>query len=75
MNNPKIPYLSLKDITSMHMDEILQAVTRVTAGGWYLHGEETRLFEQEYARYTGYRHCIGCGNGLDALTMILRAYM
>lgn len=75
MNNPKIPYLSLKDITSMHKDEILEAVTRVTAGGWYLQGEETRMFEQEYARYTGYRHCIGCGNGLDALALILRAYI
>lgn len=75
MNNPNIPYLSLKAITSMHGDEIRDAVTRVVAGGWYLHGEETRLFEEEYARYTGFGHCVACGNGLDALTLILRAYM
>ena len=48
---------------------------RVTAGGWYLHGEETERFERHYAEYIGTRHAIGCGNGLDALTLILRAYI
>lgn len=69
-----IPYLDLKAVTAMHGEEIQQAVTRVVQGGWYLQGEETRAFEQEYAGYIGTRHCVACGNGLDALTLMLRAY-
>ena len=70
-----IKYLELGKVTAMHGTEISEAVSRVVNGGWYLQGEETRLFEQEYAAYIGTRHCIGCGNGLDALTLILRAYI
>lgn len=70
-----IEYLPLKRITAMHADEIHEAVDRVVDGGWYLKGEQTRLFEEEYARYIGTRHCIGVANGLDALTLILRAYI
>ena len=70
-----IKYLELSKVTAMHSDEINEAVRRVVEGGWYLQGEENRLFEAEYARYTGTKHCIGCGNGLDSLWLILRAYM
>ncbi|MFA4047199.1 aminotransferase [Prevotella sp. PCHR] len=70
-----IKYLDLKKITELHADEIHHAVSNVVDSGWYLHGEANRLFEEHYARYIGTKHCIGCGNGLDALTLILRAYM
>lgn len=70
-----IDYLSLKNITAQHREEIQQAVADVVSSGWYLQGEATRRFEQHYAQYIGTRFCIGCGNGLDALTLILRAYM
>lgn len=70
-----INYLDLKRMTAMHTDEIERAVTRVVRSGRYLQGEATRQFESAYARYIGTRHCVGCGNGLDALTLILRAYM
>ena len=69
-----IDYLPLKRITAMHADEIHEAILRVVDGGWYLRGEATARFEQEYARYIGTDHCIGVANGLDALTLILRAY-
>ena len=59
----------------MHADEINEAVRRVVTGGWYLQGEENRLFEEEYAAYTGTEYCVGCGNGLYSLALILRAYM
>lgn len=59
----------------MHADEINEAVCDVVNSGWYLHGEATRRFERHYAEYIGTRHCIGCGNGLDALTLIMRAYI
>lgn len=58
----------------MHADEISAAVQRVVNSGWYLQGNENKAFAEEYARYIGTRYCVGCGNGLDALTLILRAY-
>ena len=63
-------YLNLKAINAPYE----HAADEVLRSGWYLRGEATRRFEQHYAEYIGTRHCIGCGNGLDALTLILRAY-
>lgn len=70
-----VKYLELKKITALHSAEIQQAVERVVNSGWYLQGEATHSFEQHYAQYIGTHHCVGCGNGLDALTLILRAYI
>lgn len=75
MDATKIKYLDLKKVTERHAEEIHEAVARVIDSGWYLQGEAVAHFEEEYARYCGVRHCIACGNGLDALTLILRAYM
>jgi len=75
MGNMKIPYLNLKAITSRHLDELQQAVAEVVSSGWYLQGEAVQQFEQHYAEYIGTQHCIGVANGLDALTLTLRAYM
>ena len=69
-----IDYLPLKRITAMHADEIHKAIHQVVDGGWYLHGEATTRFEQDYAQYIGTDYCVGVANGLDALTLILRAY-
>ena len=69
-----IPYLSLQAVTAMHGEEIQEAVARVVNSGWYLQGEANARFEREYADYIGTQHCVGCGNGLDALTLIFRAY-
>lgn len=69
-----IKYLDLKAVTSLHAREIDEAVLRVARSGWYLHGEENAAFCREYADYIGTRYCVGCGNGFDALTLILRAY-
>ena len=70
-----IEYLPLKRINARYDAEIREAIDRVLQSGWYLRGEATRLFEQHYAEYIGTAHCIGCGNGLDALRLILRAYI
>lgn len=70
-----IKFLDLGKVTALHGDEIEEAVMRTVKSGWYLLGEETKAFEREYADYIGTRHAIGCANGLDALTLILRAYM
>ena len=70
-----IPFLSLKDVTALHGEEINAAVTRVVNSGWYLQGEENKHFEEHYAKYIGTQYCIGCANGLDALIWIFRAYI
>ena len=70
-----IKYLDLKAINSLHDAELRAAVNRVMDSGWYLKGEATQQFEQHYADYIGTKYCIGCGNGLDALTLIFRAYI
>ena len=71
----KIPFLSLKDITDLHREEINEAVLRVVNNGWYLQGKENELFEEHYSKYIGCKYTIGCANGLDALICIFRAYM
>ena len=71
----QVPFLSLKDVTNMHGDEIREAARRVIDSGWYLQGKENELFEQHYADYIGTKYCIGCANGLDALIWIFRAYI
>lgn len=71
----KVPFLSLKDVTNMHGEEIREAARRVIDSGWYLQGKENELFEQHYAEYIGTKYCIGCANGLDALIWIWRAYI
>ncbi len=71
----QVPFLSLKDVTNMHGEEIREAARRVIDSGWYLQGKENELFEQHYAEYIGTKYCIGCANGLDALIWIWRAYI
>lgn len=70
-----IKYLDLKRINDRYDMELRQAFDEVLQSGWYLRGEATHRFEQHYAEYIGTKYCIGCGNGLDALTLILRAYI
>ncbi len=70
-----VPFLSLKEITGLHSEEINEAVARVVSSGWYLQGEENEKFEKDYASYIGTKFCVGVANGLDALIWILRAYI
>ena len=70
-----IPFLSLKDVTALHGDEINAAVTRVVNSGWYLQGKENENFERNYSKFIGTKYAIGCANGLDALIWIFRAYI
>lgn len=75
MHKMNIPFLSLKDVTAAHGDEINAAVTRVVNGGWYLQGKENEQFEKHYSEFIGTKYTIGCANGLDALIWIFRAYI
>jgi dTDP-4-amino-4,6-dideoxygalactose transaminase len=70
-----IKFLDLYKINSLFIEELNEAVNRVMNSGWYILGEELKLFEKEYAEYIGTKYCIGVANGLDALRIILRAYI
>jgi dTDP-4-amino-4,6-dideoxygalactose transaminase len=70
-----IKFLDLQAITEKHNSEIKEAVNRVIDSGWYLLGDEVKQFESEFADYCGTAHCIAVANGLDALRLILKAYM
>ena len=70
-----IKFLDLQKINNQYADEIKTATSRVIDSGWYLLGNEVKTFENNYANYIGTKHCIGVANGLDALRLILRAYM
>ena len=69
-----VKFLDLKRITASFEPMLTEEVTRVVRSGWYLQGECVRAFESHFASYIGVRHCILCGNGLEALTLVLRAF-
>ena len=69
-----IPFLDLKLLNEKYKAEVMKAIERVIDSGWYILGQEVEAFEREFADYCGVKHCIGVGNGLDALTLIIRAF-
>ena len=68
-----VPFLDLKAATDELRPEIDEAIARVLDRGWFLLGDELSRFEQEFAQSCGAAHCVGLGNGLDALVLSLRA--
>jgi dTDP-4-amino-4,6-dideoxygalactose transaminase len=68
-----VPYLNLA-VAYQDAQQILQATARVIESGWYILGKEVLEFEAEFARFCQTQYCIGVGNGLDALRLILEAY-
>lgn len=70
-----IPFLDLKAINQQYRDKLISAATRVIDSGWYIAGNELESFERNFAQYCGTKHCIGVANGLDALTLTLKAWM
>ncbi|MEG3154951.1 DegT/DnrJ/EryC1/StrS family aminotransferase [Sphingomonas sp. RB1R13] len=69
----KVPFLDLGAATRELRSQIGAAGQRVIDSGWYVGGPELEAFEQDYAAYCQVDHCVGVGNGLDALTLALRA--
>jgi dTDP-4-amino-4,6-dideoxygalactose transaminase len=70
-----IKFLDLQKINLLHQQEIEEQLLKTFRSGWYLFGEEVKLFEENLAAYIGVEHAIGVANGLDALRLILKAYM
>lgn len=69
-----IPFLDLGVVNRQLGDELEAAFRRVLDSGWFVMGPELEAFEAEFAEYSGVKHCIGVGNGLEALHLLLRAY-
>jgi len=68
-----ISYENLVKSNNRYMDVLEAAASRVIRSGWYVLGQEVSAFEQEFAAWIGARHCIGVGNGLDALLLSFEA--
>lgn len=69
----RVPFLDLKAAYRELSRELDEAVLRASHSGWYIGGPEVESFEADFAVYTEAKYCVGVGNGLDALTLALRA--
>ena len=69
-----IPFLDLKQVNEPHQTAIQVAIDRVLASGWYILGHEVDAFERQFADYCQSQYCVGVANGLDALTLVLKAW-
>ncbi len=71
MSNIEVPFVSFKPLESEL--NLLKTFERVLDKSWYIGGNEDKEFETDFAKYLGIKHCVGCGNGLDALMLSLKA--
>ncbi|WP_221394578.1 DegT/DnrJ/EryC1/StrS aminotransferase family protein [Dyadobacter sp. NIV53] len=69
-----IPFLDLNQINAPYLPAIEEATLRVLRSGWYILGNELKTFEKDFAAYCEAEYCIGTANGLDAITLILKAF-
>ena len=70
-----IPFLNLKKVNEPFEIALQEKMKQFLASGWYILGNEVKTFETNFANYCGVKHCIGVGNGLDALVLIFKAYI
>ena len=69
-----IKFLDLKNVNALHRDSLITAFKKILDSGQYILGEQLAKFEEKFAEYCDVKKCVGVGNGLDALTLILRGY-
>jgi dTDP-4-amino-4,6-dideoxygalactose transaminase len=74
MAKAEVAFLSLRRVNEPHEEAIAAAAADVVRRGWYIRGEACSHFEREFAEFCGADHCVGVGNGLDALTLVLSAW-
>lgn len=73
-DSERILYLPLKELNNTYEPQLTHAVEKAAQSGWYIRGEQVNTFERNFASYCGAQYCIGVGNGLDALTLVLRSW-
>lgn len=71
----KVPYYPLKRVVDSYDGALQKAASRVVESGWFIRGKECEIFEKEFAKYCGATYCVGVGNGLEALSLILKGYI
>ncbi|WP_284962013.1 DegT/DnrJ/EryC1/StrS family aminotransferase [Citrobacter portucalensis] len=69
-----VEFLNLKKINAQYRKQLLDACERVIDSGWYILGKELEQFELAFSKFNNVRHTIGVANGLDALTLVLKAW-
>ena len=70
-----IQFLNLKKVNEPFEITLQEKMKQFLTKGWYILGNEVKQFETDFASYCGTKHCIGVGNGLDALVLIFKAYI
>ena len=70
-----IKFLDLKKINEPYQEQFQEQLKTFLDKGWYILGNEVKIFEENFANFCGTKHCIGVGNGLDALVLIFKAYI
>lgn len=70
----RVPFVSFEKMHEEISGDIKETFNNVFNKNWFINGDEVSNFEKEFAEYCGTKYCIGCGNGLDALMLILKAY-
>ena len=71
----KYPQLSLRETNALYMEEMKAIAAEVIEGGWYIRGKYVSRLEEQLCAYLGCRYAVATGNGLDALRLMLRAYI
>lgn len=70
----KVPFNSFETMHRELQTEIAIAINAVVKSNWFVLGKQKSAFEEEFAQFCGRKYCVGVGNGLDALHLLLRAY-
>ena len=70
-----IKFLDLQKINLGYQEQFQNKMKLVLDKGWFILGDEVKTFEANFANYCGTKHCIGVGNGLDALVLIFKSYI
>ena len=69
-----IKFLDIQKINARFRDEIMESMKSIIDSGWCLQGQANDEFSHAFAQYTGAKYCIGVGNGLDALSLIIKGF-
>ncbi len=72
--NETVPFLDLGAVNAPYAAALQASAARVIDSGWYIRGEACQQFESEFAAYCDVRHCVGVGNGLEALSLVFQAW-
>ena len=69
----KIPFVTFEKMHSEIEEEMQNKFKEVYHNNWFIHGKEDEAFEEEFATFCNTKYCVGCGTGLDAIMLIVKA--